>query len=253
MENFNLQLRIESPARITKLLFGITECFTNSHIQIKSSFNELNENLDTRLLVFTYLREVANNTLLSSIFLKDHLMKKSWWADNKNFDISADQLNEFAQDRIHHYGLDMSTSYLILSFSQLEISLRSIIKNICDVDCPNSAGEFYKIRNYLIEKGNLNPEYKTLLQIFQNIRNSMHYAGFHNKENVNLAFKNLSIEFIKDSPIIFDVWETIDIISKEISNLLIDLSNSELIRNIPRIIHPFATVRFIPPIEKMII
>lgn len=245
MKHYTQDLKIEDPARTTKLLFEIAEHFTNCSNAVKEKFPLWDETSDSRILSFVFLRETTNNSILSSIFLKDHLVKLNWWVENKNFNLEGVSRDKYISDRIYSYGVDLTTNYLTLIFSHLETSLRSITKNIQNSKYPEATEAFWKIREYLIDAAKLNPDYKTLLQIFQNIRNSVHNGGFHAMDNVELSYKDLTIQFKKGEPIFFDVWKAIQIVTIETGNFLLELASSELIIKIPFIIHPFATVNFV--------
>lgn len=238
-------LSIQDPKEITDMFFKITDAFTSSITKLKTENVLLDDSSDSRIISFTTLREVANNSLLSSVFVKDHLTSKEWWRSNKSINTPLTNNETYIKARIYFYGVDLSTSYLMLSFMHFENSLRSIAKAIPSTKFPDATEDFWKIRNYLIEHAEINPEYKELIKVFQTMRNSSHNAGFHNRDTESITYKSKTFTFEKNKPISFDLWTTIEFIMLEVNQFLLDLMTSQVISGIPVIKHPFGTINFI--------
>jgi len=235
----------QEPNEITDALFKITDAFTNSIINLKEDNTLLDDSVDSRIVSFTTLREVANSSLLSSIFLEDHLTSREWWASNKSISVPTTNSEKYIEARIYFYGVDLSTNYLMLSFTHFENSLRSIAKAIPSTKFPNASEDFWKIRNYLVDHSGINPEYKELIKIFQTIRNSSHNGGFHNRDTEVVTYNSRTFTFEKNKPISFDLWNSIEFIMLEINRFLLDLMTSQVISSISLIKHPFGTINFI--------
>lgn len=235
----------QNPNEITDAFFKITGAFTNSIIKLKADNDSLDDSNDSRIVSFTTLREVANSSLLSSIFLKDHLTSQEWWASNKSVTVPTTNSEKYIEARIYFYCVDLSTNYLLLSFTHFENSLRSIVKAIPSTKFPNATENFWEIRNYLIDQSEINSDYKELIKIFQTIRNSVHNGGFHNRDTESVTYKSRTFTFEKNKPISFDLWSSIEFIMLEINQFLLDLMTSKLISGVPVLKHPFATINFI--------
>jgi hypothetical protein len=235
----------QDPKEITDAFFKITDAFTKSTIKLKADIASLDDSHDSRIVSFTTLREVANSSLLSSIFLKDHLTTKDWWASNKSISVPTTNSEKYIEARIYFYGVDLSTNYLMLSFTHFENSLRSIVKAIPSTKFPDASEDFWKIRNYLVDHSGINSDYKELIKIFQTIRNSFHNGGFHNRETESVTYKSKTFTFEKNKPISFDLWSSIEFIMLEVNQFLLDLMTSKVISEISVINHPFGIINFI--------
>lgn len=235
----------QDPKEITEIFFKIIQSITNSINKTVDNNKSLDDTKDSRLIVLLTIRQVTNNSLLSSIFIKDHLTNKEWWESNKNFSLPEIGINEYIQETIYKYGVDLSTNYLMLCFTHFENSLRSIVKAIPNTKYPTATEDFWKIRDYLIGYSNINDDYKIIIKIFQCIRNSFHNGGFHTRDTEVLTYKSKQFSFEKDKPIIFDLWNTIEFIILEINQFLYELVNSNNIKNINFIPHPFSSINFI--------
>ncbi len=242
MDNY---LTKQKPEEITDFFFKITNDFSTSIEKVKTNNSVLDITNDSRIVVFTTLREVANSSLLSSVFLKDYLTKKEWWKNNKNFSLPSTELESYAEARIYSYGVDLSTNYIILSFTHFENSLRSIVKAIPNSKFPDALEDFWRIRDYLIDYAAINSDYKNLIKIFQTIRNSNHNGGFHTKDDMTVTYKSQIFTFEKFKPIKFDLWSTIEFIMTELNQFLFDLVTAPKINRIHFIQHPFGTINFI--------
>lgn len=245
MTKTDAYLTPQDPEEITRLFFNIAQYYTTSIDNIKANNNSIDENKDVRIVVFTTMREVVNSSLLSSVFLKDHLTDKDWWKSNKNFTLPSVNADKYVEERIYFYEVDLSTNFLMLSFTHLETSLRGLVKAIPNTIYPDATQDFWKIRNYLIDHTQLNKDYKELLNIFQSIRNSSHNGGFHSGDTMTITYKSKSFLFEKGKPITFDLWTSIEFILLEVNQFLFDLVTSNTINNIPFVSHPFGTINFI--------
>lgn len=235
----------KDPKEISEIFFKIIDSYTDSITKTLVANNNLDETKDSRLITFLTLRQVANNSLLSSIFVKDHLTNKKWWESNKNFSLPVTGINEYVEDIIYKYSVDLIANYVMLSFTHFENSLRSIVKAIPNSKHPFATEDFWRIRDYLIAYSEINSDYISIVKIFQNIRNSFHNGGFHSRDTETITYKSRIFLFEKNKPITFDVWDTIEFIFLEINQVLYELVNSNNIKNINFIPHPFSTINFI--------
>jgi hypothetical protein len=243
MKEHITMLQEVNPADITALLFKLAEKFTVQIESIKSHFPKWDEFSDTRVYALVSLREVTNNAILSSIFIKDYLCKDEWWKTNSNFK-SSDATDDYIKDRLYSYGVDFSSNYIFLIFNHLEVSLRSIFKSVTDPSKPGENEKFWRIRNYLIDYCSLNQSYKDLLKIFQHVRNSQHNGGFHSGDTEKITYNGSEYIFEKNKPISISPWDFCRDLIPGIVKFFNDLVNSEKIKNIEKIVHPFATIEF---------
>lgn len=189
---------------------------------------EWNEN-DARLTVLNKCSSVLSSINLGYVFFSKYLTKEDWWRANSTLAIDREQMsnagNEF--EMFLRIGLIQNTLYAI------ESSFRIYVRAIDPMACSQGTAEFKNIYEWLLTRVRLQ-KYITLLDLWRNIRNSMHNNGLFwptSRKDSLINYKDVIYTFEVGKPNDFVSTEFIVRLLPDIRMLLQELLESEEIVN----------------------
>ncbi len=205
-------------------------------LQMIQNGPDLDEYSDARLTILKKSID-ALTSLEISFANMFKIMQDPDWMNNYPFEIVIPA--RYVKDG---YEMFIKMGFIQIYFSAIESSLRIYLRTIDPNVCNNSRGEYKKIYDNLLNRLNLQ-EFVPLLDLFRNIRNTIHNNGIFlppNNEDVVVEYKGKKYHFkvgqvqmnTSWSDILFLVTETIEMIRCILIN--------PIIKNLPDMNDPFA-------------
>ena len=152
--------------KISHLLFDLKEGLRHKYMW--------NEN-DARITVFSKIINVLNTANLGYVFINKYLKKKDWWKENESLNVNERSIVKTVEEfeMAIRIGLIQNVTYSI------ESSFRTFSRAIQPGACKDGFAEFKSIYSSLLKKTSLQ-KHENLLDLFRNMRNTMHNNGlFH--------------------------------------------------------------------------
>jgi hypothetical protein len=239
----------EIPDLITQII-KLRENFHKYRAQYINSHNTLDRNKDARITIFSRCNVILDSTLLFIMFRTFQLKKDEWWSslpeEFRNLHIPSSNiiLSPPLADRVEiikavdNFWL---FSYLILLFSSLESSVRTIVRVVYPNQFNDGRGDIMKIYQALLST-NFSC-YKDLLELFRLSRNTSHNNGVYfpeTKRDTQVTYRDNTYYF-KDGKIV-DFGDLAEIMFFEVTpdllNMINDIVNSADVLKHPQIIDP---------------
>jgi hypothetical protein len=203
-------------------------------LQTENSWNEIK---DTRLVSLKLMIEPIQSKIILLHLMDEHFGDISLW-ELQNFQ-SQDQKNDFLNNRLYFIINELRESLFINVFIRFENFIKLTAKSVgLNGDRINS------LSKDLIDKLNLNQEYKELINLFTYIRNLMHTEGFHTKPDKTITYKGTDYEFIPNQPVIFYNVDFLCEMLTEIKNLISEIIESNDIKSQTEIGHTYEDLTF---------
>lgn len=216
------------------------------------------KNTDSRSLLLAGIWQNNILTMYSfSLFAesKNASYPKEWY--NKNISLNSDKDN--FKNRIDYidyiYFNKIQDDYLLEFFYLFEPIIRTFVKKILIIpnlnpknkkQIPTLTGieKFYWIRKGFFEEYlKFSPKETEVLVLIQNIRNSIHNAGFFSEVSKTVSFNGNSYTFTKDAPINFITWDLIKDIAISLIALIEKTLNDKKINSISEIEDPISEIK----------
>jgi hypothetical protein len=153
--------------------------------------------LDARVMTFFMLAQVFRSLKIYYILRKEYLSHKEWYEEiyigkweqqwpvvgTKSIVINNDDIQRYAKIITEDFDQVMLVAHTQCLFSIIESRFRIFTQELDPKACAEGTAEFYKVRDWLIDRLNKKEEYKDTLSFFQLIRNSIHNNGRHMNKN----------------------------------------------------------------------
>jgi len=175
----------ESIEKIAHLSFDLKE-----GLKKKYGWNES----DARITVFNKIINVINTANLGYVFISKYLQKKDWWKENELFSINEGTIIKTVEE----FEMSIRIALIQNVMYATESSFRIFSRAVQPGACKNGAAEFKSIYSSLLKKTSLQ-EKEILLDLFRNIRNTMHNNGLFfppNNKNQEIIFQGKEFHFI---------------------------------------------------------
>lgn len=184
---------------------------------------------DARWAVFNKCSSVLITIGLGLVFLERHLTQRKWWEENSTLPFTDQTIRDTSQEfeMFLRIGLIQNLMYSV------ESSLRIFLRSLNPAACKNGNAEFQSIYRCLLKMIDLS-NHLTILDLWRNIRNVMHNNGLFmppNGQDIVVEHKSKRYEFKVDQPISFLNTALLMELTPDMLYLMIDVVNSEKIRN----------------------
>lgn len=198
---------------------------------------EIDGNSDVRLVSMKLTMEVVQTNILVFYCIRDSFKNLEIW-EYQEFENEAKK-QEFLNDRLYFISGDLRENVFSNTFLRFENFIKIIANSL------NIPGErINKLSKDLIEHLDIADDYKNLIDLFTYLRNTVHTAGFHNRDNVTVNYKGVDYEFVKDSPTIFYNNDFLELLVKEVTDLMKLIIDSEEIKEKDTIEHNYSNLVF---------
>ena len=192
--------------------FSLATVFCDKKIRHLKENQKLKDN-DARLIFFRKISQINDMTKLSYDLYKQYLLTHKWWKDSfPNHIIS----NKNKQNLCNSYDQHIRTSFILDNFSAFESSIRIIAQSHNSKKYEKLQYIFDKLVNWFMNEMGLSEQYP-IIQVFTNIRNSMHSNGLFNpfnQENETIPYQNKIFSFKVGNPIEYGSWSDLFSITK---------------------------------------
>jgi len=192
--------------------FSLSTVFCDKTIKLLKENQKLKEN-DARLVFFRKISQINDMTKLSYDLYKEYLLTHKWWKDRfPNHIIS----NKNKQNLCNSYDQHIRTAFILDNFSAFESSVRIIAQSYNSKEYKKLQYSFDKLVYWFMNEMDLHGQYP-VIQVFTNIRNSMHSNGLFNpfnQENVTIKYQNKVFSFKVGNPIEYGGWSDLFNITK---------------------------------------
>src|SRR5215212_4306001 len=204
---------VEIPDLITQIL-KLSENFHKYRGQYISSHNILDKNKDARISIFSRCIVLLDSTLLFIMFRTFQLKKDEWWStiaeECRKLGILSNTIQspppEDRDKLITAVDSFWLFSYVILLFSSLESSVRTIVRVVYPNKYNDGRGDLTQIYQALLS---INfPRYEDLLKLFRLSRNTSHNNGVYfpetkrdNQRDTQVTYRDNTYYF-KDGKIV---------------------------------------------------
>jgi hypothetical protein len=238
-------------------IIKLRESFDKYRAQYINSHNTFSKNRDARITIFSRCIAVLDSTLLFIMFRTFQLKKDEWWSslpeEYRNLGILSNTIQSPPPgDRdkiIKVVDFFWLFSYVILLFSSLESSLRTIVRVVYPNKYNDGRGDLTQIYQALLST-NFSC-YKDLLELFRLSRNTSHNNGVYfpviKGDNRVVTYNDVSYYF-KDGKMV-QFGDLAEIMFFEITpgllNMINDIVNSPDVSKQSQIIDPSVLLEFL--------
>jgi hypothetical protein len=193
---------------------------------------------DSRNMIYKLWIEASQTNVILFHLIGEHFGNLELW--NLQKFSSEEQKEEFLRDRLGFIIGDLRENLFVNVFLRLENFIKLISRS------QNIVGEkINKLSKDLIDKLNLNSDFKNLIDLTTYLRNTIHTEGFHTKNNVTIIYKGKDFDFFKDMPVTFYNEDFLFFLIKELDILVFEIINSQQIKSILLIEHNFSGLNHI--------
>lgn len=200
-------------------------------------YPDLNETKDVRLVSLKLIMEAVQTNIILFHCIGDSFKDLDLW----NYQDFKDEAHkqEFLNNRLYFISGDLREGVFTTTFLRFE----NFIKIIAGV--LNIRGErINKLSKDVIDHLGIKEEYKNLIDLFTYLRNTVHTEGIHNRDSINISYKNNNYDFIKDSPTTFYNYTFLEILIREVTDLMNLIIDSEEIKAKDSIPHNYSNILF---------
>ncbi len=183
----------------------LVENIRNNIIDIEEKLRKQNplwkKDIDARLTVFNKCSTVLATVSINFVLHERYLIKKDWWIGSSSIPVSEDNAKTFIQefDMFNRIGL------IHFMFASIESSFRLFLHAIDPNACGGGRAEFKGVYDCLFSRLKLR-KYIDLLDIWRNVRNSLHNNGLFfpaNNKNQKVGFSGVEYTFEVGKPLDF--------------------------------------------------
>lgn len=188
----------------------ILENFSLAGVLCDKKIKHLKENqklqdTDARIVFFRKISQINDMFSISYELYTDYLLTHKWWADKfPNHIIS----NKNKQNLCNSYDQHIRNSFIFENFSAFESSVRIIVQSYNSKKYDRLQYSFDKLVSWFMKEMGLSEHYP-VIQVFTNIRNSMHSNGLFNpfdQENEIIQYQQKIFSFEVGKPIEYGGW-----------------------------------------------
>jgi hypothetical protein len=203
----------------------------------KESFPDLNDEKDTRLVVFKLILKRIEVPLTINNLVKNCFFQTiaEMWEASIVFE-NNEEKNKFYSDKLSLIGGNNKSSLFINIFLEFEHFIR-IIGSAINVQSAPSINRYAK---NIINELALENDFENLIDLITYIRNTIHFGGFHTKSDVNVNYKGIDYKFVQGEHIHFFDDFFLHLIIKEVVQLVDVIINNPLISEIAEIPHTYS-------------
>jgi len=154
----------------------LREDYVEAHRTIKAKYNY--DYRDARVAIFKCIITL-NTAFVGFILIREELLNPLWWKEH------ISELDDKAITRqIEDFERTIRSAFLSTFFASIESSFRYYCRYVSPGACNNTTGNFKNIYAHLFSKNKLNlPNYIPLLDLWRNMRNTIHNNGKFYPEN----------------------------------------------------------------------
>ena len=168
---------------------------------------------DARLVFFRKISQINDMAKLSYDLYKRYLLTHDWWRERfPNHIISKKN----KQNLCKSYDKHIRTSFILENFSAFESSIRIIVHSYNSKKYEKLQYSFDKLVNWFMNEMGLSEQY-SIIQVFTNIRNSMHSNGLFNpfdQKDEIIKYQDKEFSFKVGKPIEYGGWTDLFSITK---------------------------------------
>ena len=188
---------------------------------------------DARLTIFNKLNRLLASISLGYFLMETVVQKKEWWKQNQP-DLNDQSVTNAFDDfeMLFRIGLIHNLMYCV------ESSFRIYVKTIDEDVYKKMQGQFKSIYGWLFKKLNLQATNVELLDLFRNIRNTMHNNGLFFPTSGNdqtIIHKGITYKFEVGKPNNFVTTELIVDLTPDLINLVENVVQASPLVNIGHI------------------
>ncbi len=234
-----IELKIERQPleTVIDLYSRIKEDIGEKIISIQESYPDLNENTDVRLVSLKLTMESIQTNIILFHCIGASFKDLNLWEYQDFRD--EDHKEKFLNDRLYFISGDLREGVFTNTFLRFE-NFMKIIASSLDI-----RGEsINRLSKDIIDSSGVEDDYKNLIDLFTYLRNTLHTGGFHNRDNVTITYKDKDYEFVKNSPNTFYNDQFLEILIKEVTDLMVEIINSEKIKTKDFIEHNYSKLIF---------
>ena len=183
---------------------------------------------DVRIGIFAKCMNVIEPVLFSLDFC-DMTLRTPEYQAKFSKDHKTPPEPEEMQHQVDNYIRFQQFSYAELLFSAIESSLRVIVRGIDPKACNEGRASFSSVYDYLLKKTGLE-KYKPLLDLFREIRNTVHNNGIYLPErngNKTIEWKGETYNFEVGKQISFVTLPFLIEISKDLREMIEKIVETE--------------------------
>jgi len=216
-----------------KALGHLVSIYNQCRIKCDENYNYSKNSIDIRRRVFSQISNTIYSASLSLNYHEGHLKFQEYWNRSTKDSIPVSDMT------IHNkeFLIFAKIGLLQFPFSVLENYCRLLVRALDPEACNKGTADFKNIYSYLLTKCNL-IKYENILDIYRLSRNVIHNNGFyfHRKGNNEVVtYNDVEYSFIIGEAINHVTWEFLINLLEELSEIISDISNSEIISSISSI------------------
>lgn len=181
--------------------------------------------VDARITLLNKCSSVLSAVMLGYALIDKHLSKENWWSAHSTLPIDKNQMEQTgnAFEMLLRIALIHNILYAV------ESSFRIYVRAIDPDACVQGTAEFKNVYEWLLKKTGLQT-YSALLDLWRNIRNTMHNNGLFiptSRKDATVTYKGQTYEFHHGKPNEFVNTAFIVRLLPDIRDLLMALLTSD--------------------------
>lgn len=165
---------------------------------------------DVRVNIFKHCRIVIDSTYIFFLVRQDNLFEPSWWERMVSLNkISKKMTQEQRGTFAFAFDSYVRSAYITMLLFSVESGFRCLYQSTFGKDPLHTFSQVY---TELLDKFNLG-DYKDLLKLASNIRNTLHNNGIHTRKDDDVSWRGVTYQFKKGQSLVLDYWEMFIIIT----------------------------------------
>jgi hypothetical protein len=209
----------------------LREDYVEAHRTIKAKYNY--DYRDARVAVFTKCTITMNTAFVGFILIREELLDPLWWKEH------ISELDDTAiTGQIEDFEMTIRSTFLSRFFASIESSFRYYCRYVSPGACNNAAGNFKNIYEHLLSKNKFNlPNYMPLLDLWRNMRNTIHNNGkFYpeNQQDCEVPYKEVTYKFEVGKVPQFLTWDLLLNLIPDVKDMLLSVVNSNDLTRLTR-------------------
>lgn len=217
--------------RLKENLIFLYASYGGARYYYRMAYPNFDRKKDARVTVFAKCMNIINSTAFGAQFMIDTILTVNCFKTIPPWSnwVASDPLYNKAI-HIRDYDFFLKASLTILTHSAVESSFRDYIRAVLPGRCSNGNADFWSIYDTLLKHLRIDEEYRKLLILFTETRNTLHNNGIYyslskvqNSKTIN--YKGVDYVFSPYKPIEFTKWEFIIMLLKDCKDLLLEVVN----------------------------
>ena len=232
----NVKHKKNTVQKLVNMYENIRYIFSDS-FQIVKSYG-YDENIDCRTVFYKIACQTTQTNVILFHLIDEYFEDIELWKFQKLE--NEEQKQQFLRNQLDLIISDLRENLFVNIFLRFENFIKLISRSQ-----EINGNKLNKLSKDLIDKLNLNSDYKNLINLITYIRNTIHTEGFHTEPDITILYNSQKFELKQKQPVTFYNEDFLYFLISEINKFILEIINSNDIKSIPKIEHTYVGLNHI--------